>query len=101
LTIASQLESLPANAALLAQQGVFTDKPAVILSARTAPEHRRKEHTATAAGLPQGEHILAENSNHWIMQQQPELVIRAIERVVESYFERHSARVFETAAAGK
>jgi hypothetical protein len=26
---------------------------------------------------------VAEKSNHWIMQDEPELVIRAIERVVE------------------
>jgi pimeloyl-ACP methyl ester carboxylesterase len=33
--------------------------------------------------LPLGSHVLAEKSNHWIMQEEPELVIRAIERVVE------------------
>jgi len=53
----------------------------IILSARTAPERRRAEHAAIASRLPQGEYLLAGNSNHWIMQEDPELVIRAIEKV--------------------
>jgi pimeloyl-ACP methyl ester carboxylesterase len=84
LTIASQLENLPHNAARLAELKSVCDKPVVILSARTAPEHRRKEHAAMAARLPHGEHILAEKSNHWIMQEQPELVLQAIEKVFEN-----------------
>lgn len=88
LTIASQLENLPASAASVGRFANFCDKPVVILSARTAPEQRRTEHAAIAARLPQGEHVLAGNSNHWIMQEDPELVIRAIEKVAS-----HSERV--------
>jgi pimeloyl-ACP methyl ester carboxylesterase len=84
LTIASQLENLPASAASVAQFPNFSDKPVVILSARTAPEHRRSEHAAIAGRLPQAEHVVAGNSNHWIMQEDPELVIRAIEKIVKS-----------------
>ena len=83
LTIASQLENLPVSAAQMAERDSVCDKPVVILSARTAPEHRREEHAAAAARVPFGSHVLAEKSNHWIMQDEPELVIRAIERVVE------------------
>jgi len=80
-TIASQLENLPVSAAEVAQFASVSDKPVVILSARTAPERRRIEHASMAGRLPQGEHVLAGNSNHWIMQEEPELVIRAIEKV--------------------
>ena len=83
LTIASQLENLPVSAASLGQFANFSDKPVVILSARTAPEHRRLEHASMAGRLAQGEHVLAGNSNHWIMQEDPGLVIRAIEKVVK------------------
>lgn len=83
LTIASQLENLPASAAQIGECDSACDKPVVILSARTAPEHRRTEHAAMAWRLPLGSHLLAEKSNHWIMQDEPELVIRAIERVAE------------------
>lgn len=83
LTIASQLEGLPVSAAQIAERDSFGDKPMVILSARTAPEHRRGEHATMAARAPLGSHVIAEKSNHWIMQDEPELVIRATERVVE------------------
>jgi pimeloyl-ACP methyl ester carboxylesterase len=81
LTIASQLENLPTSAASVGRAENVCEKPVVILSARTAPERRRAEHAAIAARLPQWEHVLAGNSNHWIMQEDPELVIRAIEKV--------------------
>jgi len=84
LTIASQLENLPESAAQASRIHVFSDKPVVILSARTAPEHRQKEHAAMAARLPQGEHILAAESNHWIMQEQPDLIIAAIGKVARN-----------------
>ncbi len=41
-----------------------------------------------AGRLPLGDHVLAGNSNHWIMQEEPDLVIRAIEKVV-----KHSGNV--------
>ena len=83
LTIASQLENLPVSAAQAAQFTDFSGKPVVILSARTSPERRRLEHASLAGRLPQGEHVLAGNSNHWIMQEEPELVMRAIEKVAK------------------
>lgn len=83
LTIASQLENLPASAARVGELDNFCDKPVVILSAGTAPEHRRKEHAAMARRLPFGDHVLAARSDHWIMQEDPKLVISAIEKVVQ------------------
>ena len=100
LTIASQLENLPASAALVSQLGVFSDKPVVILSARTAPEHRQKEHAAMAARLPQGEHILAGKSNHWIMQEQPDLVVGAIAKVAANSSAGRRGSPAITTAAG-
>ena len=82
LTIASQLQNLPTSAASVSQFTNFSDKPVAILSARTAPERRRLEHASMAERLPRGEHVLAGNSNHWIMQDDPDLVIRVIEKVV-------------------
>lgn len=84
VTIASQLENLPVSAAQVAEFPVCTDKPAAILSARTAPEHRQKEHAAMAARLPLGKHLLVGHSNHWIMQEDPALVIREVQNVVET-----------------
>lgn len=83
LTIASQLENLPASAARAAELDSFCDKAVVILSARTASENRRRGHAAMAARLPVGEHVIAEKSGHWIMQEEAALVVRAIEKVVK------------------
>ena len=80
-TIASQLENLALSAAQQGSLDSIRDKPVMILSARTAPYRRRKEHAAMAACLPLGEYVPAGHSNHWIMQSEPELVIRAIESV--------------------
>lgn len=81
LTIASQLENLPASASRVSQLDRFCDKPVLILSAQNAPARRQQEHAAMASRLPLGEHVVAKKSNHWIMQQEPELVTRAIEKV--------------------
>ena len=82
LTIASQLENLPASAALLSEAGYPQDKPIVFLSASTSPQRRRDEHAALAARLPLARHLTAAKSNHWIMQDQPELVLQAVEHVL-------------------
>ena len=84
LTIASQLDNLPASAASAANLGASYDKPVTILSAANSPQRRLDEHAAIARRLPRGEHILAARSNHWIMQDQPELVLDAVRRVAAS-----------------
>ncbi|HUL35072.1 MAG TPA: alpha/beta hydrolase [Candidatus Eisenbacteria bacterium] len=84
LTIASQLESLPASAAQTARLGAYSENPVCILSASTAPERRHAEHQAMAGRLPRGSFVLAANSNHWIMQGDLALVLRAIEDVIAS-----------------
>ncbi len=81
ITIASQLENLPASAVRVAELGNFCDKRVVILSANAIPQKRLAEHIALSLRLPRGRHILADKSNHWIMQDQPELIIEAIQEV--------------------
>jgi pimeloyl-ACP methyl ester carboxylesterase len=84
VTIASQLENMPVSARRVRELSNFCDKPVVILTARTAPQNRREEHAAIAGRLPQGRHVIAEKSNHWIMWEEPQLVIRAIQAVADS-----------------
>ena len=87
-TIASQLESLPESARRIAELDNLCDKPVVILSAKSTPPKRREQHIIIAQRLPQGRHLLAGKSTHWIMQDQPELVIGTIHSVVQSSFGR-------------
>jgi pimeloyl-ACP methyl ester carboxylesterase len=89
--VASQLENLAGSAAQVAGQANFCDKPVVILSAMSTPAKRRAEHIAMARRLPRGRHVLADMSSHWIMQDQPDLVIGAIRAVAQSFAEHEGA----------
>ena len=90
-TIASQLENLPGSAVRVAELGNFCSKPVVILSAKSTPEKRREQHNAIAQRLPQGRYVLAERSTHWIMQDQPELILGAIHDVVRTVLKPETA----------
>lgn len=85
-TIASQLENLPQSARHIAELDFLSDKPVVILSAKSTPPKRREQHILITQRLPQGRHVLADKSTHWIMQDQPELVLGAIHTVAQSNF---------------
>jgi pimeloyl-ACP methyl ester carboxylesterase len=102
-TIASQLENLPKSAADVEERGNFCDKPVVILSAKSTPPKRRAHHIAVAQRLPRGRHLLAEMSTHWIMQDQPDLVISAIHAVAQSFVEHETeaSRASSTSAPGQ
>ena len=97
-TIASQLENLPASAVRVAELGNFCSEPVVILSAKSTPAKRREQHEAIAQRLPQGRYMLAERSGHWIMQDQPELVLGAIHDVARSVLKAEAEAA--TARAG-
>ena len=90
-TIASQLENLPGSAVRAAELGNFCSKPVMILSAKSTPEKRRDAHEAIAQRLPQGRYVFAERSSHWIMQDQPELILGAIHDVARSVLKPETA----------
>lgn len=98
-TIASQLENLPGSAERLVGLGNFCSKPVVILSAASTPPKRREEHMAIAQRLPRGRHLLGEKSSHWIMQDQPELVIGAIREVAQAVLESGDAAAHASSSA--
>jgi len=104
-TIASQLENLPGSAVRVAELGEFCSKPVVILSAKSTPPNRREQHAAIAECLPRGRYVLAEESSHWIMQDQPDLVIDAIHEVARSIVkpdaEAAAARAGSSASLGR
>jgi len=104
-TIASQLENLPGSALRVAELGELCSKPVVILSAKSTPAKRREQHAAIAERLPRGRYVLAEQSSHWIMQDQPELVLGAIHEVARSALkleaEAAAARANSSAASGR
>ena len=76
-TIASQLGWLPNSAAQVVAAGKLAC-PITVISAGTCSPERLAAHRAIAAQSPSGRHILADRSDHWITESQPELVAHAI-----------------------
>ena len=54
--------------------------PVVVISAGNTPPAGMAEHRAIAALSPQGEHVIAHSSGHWIQLDEPDLVVDAILR---------------------
>jgi pimeloyl-ACP methyl ester carboxylesterase len=98
-TIASQLENLPGSAVRVAELGAFCSKPVVILSAKSTPPKRREQHADIAQRLSRGRYVLAEQSSHWIMQDQPELVLSAIHEVASSVLKPETAAARASSSA--
>jgi pimeloyl-ACP methyl ester carboxylesterase len=82
-TIASQLECLPRSAAQVAAAGIVKGIPITVISAANTPAERRAEHIATARLSSRGKHLMATQSGHWVMVDEPDLVHQAIKEVVE------------------
>ena len=93
VTIASQLENLPSAAVRVAELGDFTDKPVIILSASSIPARRLEEHIAMAKRLPNGRHVLADKSSHWIMQDQTALVLDAVHAIAQGAAKSEEIRI--------
>lgn len=88
--IASQLEHLPESAAQVMEAGPI-DPPLTVISASKISAERLEHHRNIARQSPEGRHILAERSGHWVTEDQPELVIESILELARGKSER-SAR---------
>ncbi len=82
-TIASQLEQLPTSATQAAN-GKCGSIPMVVISAGNAPASQVEEHRALAKASCEGKHLVATQSGHWIMVDQPQLVLTAIRDLLQS-----------------
>lgn len=56
--------------------------PITVISAGNTEPEGLAEHRAIAALSPRGQHIVAQQSGHWVQVEEPQLVIDAIRRVV-------------------
>lgn len=83
--LGSQIESICESAREVASaQSGFGDRPTVVISAGNADEDRLRLQEALAGRSSRGRHVIAEGSGHWIPLDRPDVVIRAIEEVVEA-----------------
>ena len=81
-TIASQLENLPRSAAQVEVAEELTGKAVTVISAANTPAARKVEHVAIAGLSIYGKHVTAMQSGHWVMTDEPELVLEAIQEMI-------------------
>lgn len=81
--IGSQLGNLAESCAQVLAAGPI-EVPLVVISAANVSPERLKGHKAIAERAPRGRHIIAERSGHWVTEDQPELVIQSILKLVEA-----------------
>jgi pimeloyl-ACP methyl ester carboxylesterase len=82
-SMAEHLAGLRKSAAEVAACGDLPRNiPVVILSAATQSEAYRQEHARMAARSAYGKHVLASGSGHWILLDEPDLVVQAIRDVM-------------------
>lgn len=81
LTMAEYLERLPETCAQPLDNGALRDVPLVVISASKSDPAVVEAHRRTAALSEKGEHVVAEESGHWVQLDQPDVVIDAIQRV--------------------
>jgi pimeloyl-ACP methyl ester carboxylesterase len=92
-TIASQLQNLPRSAAQVADAGSLGGMTVTVISAANTPADRKIGHAATAQLSSPGKHLTATKSGHWVMVDEPDVVLEAIKATIES------ARATRTSAA--
>jgi pimeloyl-ACP methyl ester carboxylesterase len=81
-TIASQLENLPQSSAQVAAAEQLQGKAVTVISAANTPAERKEEHVAIAQLSIYGKHLTAMQSGHWVMTDEPELVLEAIQEMI-------------------
>lgn len=81
--MADHLNSLRRSVAEIAETAGVGDIPLTVITAGSQPPAVRAEHARMAAQSRRGRHVDAEHAGHWILLDEPEVVIEAIRRVVE------------------
>ena len=82
-TIASQLENLPRSARQVAAAEDLKDVAVTVISAANTPAKRKAEHIATAEMSSCGKHVTAARSGHWVVTDEPQVVLQAIREMIE------------------
>lgn len=81
--MADYLESLPASSAEAAGIALPASIPLTILSGRDSLPTHLEERDALAKRSRLGDHIIARKAGHWVHLDEPELVVRAIQEMVD------------------
>jgi pimeloyl-ACP methyl ester carboxylesterase len=83
LAMADHLGSLRRSAVEIAASKPIGNVPLVVLTAGSQPAPVREEHARIAAQSSCGTHVIAEHAGHWILIDEPDVVVDAVKRVAE------------------
>ena len=89
--MADHLAALEETTAVVRSVASLPDVPLVILSADDQPPETLSKQQELARLSPQGRHLVASHSGHWIQFDRPDLVAAAIEDVVNRARRTHAA----------
>jgi pimeloyl-ACP methyl ester carboxylesterase len=81
--MADILEALPVCAADAGRPALPSELPVAILSAASATPDELRERDGWLTGLLEKEHLLLEETGHWLHLEQPEKVAEAVSWCVE------------------
>jgi len=89
--MASHLAALMETAGFVAGITSLPDVPLVIISGGDQPSTTVVQHRRLAGLSPQGRHVVAIGSGHWIQFDDPDLVVAAIRDIVDHVRQSHAA----------
>jgi pimeloyl-ACP methyl ester carboxylesterase len=88
--MADHLMVLQREAAAIGRCTSQRDVPLVVITGSHQPPHQVDAHRALAASSSRGRHIVAAKSGHWILFDEPELVVASVRSLVEGSRQRTS-----------
>jgi len=80
-SLAEHLQFLPESAREVAQCGSLGDLPFVVMTAANPSAERAAAQDALACQSTRGRHVIARAGGHWLLLDQPEMVVEEIRRV--------------------
>jgi len=81
--MAGHLRVLKEAATFISSLSALPGVPLVVISSGELPPDRIEEHREFARLSPEGRHVVATRSDHWVQFDEPELVVDAIRTVVD------------------
>jgi pimeloyl-ACP methyl ester carboxylesterase len=81
--MADHLMVLQREATAIGRYTLPPDVPLVVITGSHQPAHQVEAHRALAASSSRGRHVTASKSGHWILFDEPELVVAAVRSLIE------------------
>jgi pimeloyl-ACP methyl ester carboxylesterase len=90
--MADHLMVLQRDAATIASCIPPDDVPLIVITGSHQPAHQVEAHRTLAARSSRGRHIIAAKSGHWILFDEPEVIVSAVSDLIERSRQRNSIR---------